>query len=262
MEAKRYEAFVNGLDKRGHSDDIQRKKRRAERLLLVTFDEKAGGFTPGQLTQTSQLSRLGQQVLRKPFASLAEPPVFVALPGQLTARARAAWSVLGCLADAAPGVLETTTDAEGRERREVKTKTEIRNVTHLHHALDACVLALAADRFPNRGDIWRALIERRPNPAQRAQLEPLDLGEFDAAVGIAGAKGLDHGVWVHALGQDAGQGARGDWGRVGEDHGLGQPQDGFVVWRGGRGRGVRHGAPGGWWRRRGVGGRVDPGHDG
>lgn len=184
MGAKRYEAFVNGLDKRGHSDDIQRKKRRAERLLLVTFDEKTGGFTPGQLTQTSQLSRLGQQVLRKPFAALAEPPVFVALPGQLTARARAAWSVLGCLADAAPGVLETTTDAEGREHREVKTKTEIRNVTHLHHALDACVLALAADRFPNRGDIWRALIERRPNSAQRAQLEPLDLGEFDASGGF------------------------------------------------------------------------------
>lgn len=184
MEAKHYEAFVEGLDKRGHPDDSRRKKRRAERLLLATFDEKAGGFTPGQLTQTSQLSRLGQQVLRKPFAAVAEPPVFVALPGQLTARARSAWSVLGCLADAAPGILDTTTDAEGREHREVKTKTEIRNVTHLHHALDACVLALAADRFPNRGEIWRALIERRPNPAQRAQLEPLDLGEFDASGGF------------------------------------------------------------------------------
>ena len=184
MEGKRYEAFVNGLDTRGHPDDARRKKRRAERLLLATYDEKSGGFTPGQLTQTSQLSRLGQQVLRKPFAALAEPPVFVALPGQLTARARAAWSVLGCLADAAPSILEATTDANGREHREVKTKTDIRNITHLHHALDACVLALAADRFPNRGDIWRALIERRPNPAQRTQLEPLDLGEFDASGGF------------------------------------------------------------------------------
>ncbi len=184
MEAKRYEAFVNGLDTRGHPDDARRKKRRAERLLLATYDEKSGGFTPGQLTQTSQLSRLGQQVLRKPFDAVAEPPAFVALPGQLTARARAAWSVLGCLADAAPGIIETTTDEAGREHREVKTKTEIRNVTHLHHALDACVLALAADRFPNRGDIWRSLIERRPSSAQRAQLEPLDLGEFDASGGF------------------------------------------------------------------------------
>lgn len=184
MEAGHYEAFLNGLDTKGHPDDARRKKRRIERLRLASYDEKSGGFTPGQLTQTSQLSRLGQQVLRKPFAALADPPIFVALPGQLTARARAAWSVLGCLADAAPGILETTNDATGREHREVKTKTEIRNITHLHHALDACVLGLAADRFPNRGDIWRALIERRPNPAQRAQLEPLNLGEFDASGGF------------------------------------------------------------------------------
>lgn len=184
MTAQRYEAFVNGLDTRGHPDDARRKKRRAERLLLGSYDEKSGGFTPGHLVQTSQLSRLGQQVLRKPFAQLPEPPVFVALPGQLTARARAAWSVLACLADAAPDVLDTTTDADGREHREVKTKTDIRNITHLHHALDACVIALAADRFRNDGSIWRALIERRPNPVQRAQLEPLDLGDFDASGGF------------------------------------------------------------------------------
>jgi CRISPR-associated endonuclease Csn1 len=184
MEAKRYEAFVESLDTRGHPDDARRKKRRKERLLLASYDEKSGGFTPGQLTQTSQLSRLGQQVLRKPFENLAAPPAFVALPGQLTARARAAWSVLGCLAEAAPGILEMTTDPDGRERREVKTKTEIRGITHLHHALDACVLGLAAERFPNRGDVWRALIERRPNPAQRAQLEALDLGDFDASGGF------------------------------------------------------------------------------
>lgn len=184
MEAKCYETFVKGLDTRGHPDDQKRKRRRMERLLLATYDEKSGGFTPGQLTQTSQLSRLGQQVLRKPFDALAEPPLFVALPGQLTARARAAWSVLGCLAEAAPGVLDVFQDGDGREHRAVKTKTDIRNITHLHHALDACVLALAADRFPRRGDIWRALIERRPSPAQRAELESLDLGDFDASGGF------------------------------------------------------------------------------
>ncbi len=184
MTLKRYEDFVAKLDKRGHPDDQNRKKRRIERLLLERFEEKSGGFTPGQLTQTSQLSRLGQQVLRKPFDKLAKPPVFVALPGQLTARTRAAWDVLACLADAAPDVMETTTDAEGREHRSVKHKTEIRGITHLHHALDACVLGLAADRFPNRGDIWRALIERRPSSAQRAQLEALDLGAFDSSGGF------------------------------------------------------------------------------
>lgn len=184
MELKRYEAFVHALDKRGHTDDQNRKKRRIERLRIEHFEEKSSGFTPSQLTQTSQLSRLGQQVIRKPFEKLAEPPVFIALPGQLTARTRSAWNVLACLADAAPSIMETTTDADGKEHRSVKNKTEIRGITHLHHALDACVLGLAADRFPNRGDIWRALIERRPSPDQRAQLESLDLGEFDSSGGF------------------------------------------------------------------------------
>lgn len=183
-QLKRYAADVETLDKRGHPDDIRRKKRRIEKLLLENYEEKAGGFTPGQLTQTSQLSRLGQQVLRKPFAHLEDGPAFVALPGQVTGRIRTAWDVLGCLADAAPGILETTTDADGRAHRTVKTKTEIRDITHLHHALDACVLGLAAASFPNNGEVWRALLERRPNPAQRTLLERLDLGEFDASGGF------------------------------------------------------------------------------
>ncbi|HVS52870.1 MAG TPA: HNH endonuclease domain-containing protein [Opitutaceae bacterium] len=183
-QLRRYEADVAALDKRGHLDDQRRKKRRIEKLLLARYEEKAGGFTPGQLTQTSQLARLGQQVLRAPFSHLTKTPAFVALPGAITARIRAAWDVLGCLADAAPGVLEKATDAEGRERLLVKTKTEIREITHLHHALDACVLGLATARIPNRGDVWRLLLERRLNPMQRAELESLDLGDFDANGGF------------------------------------------------------------------------------
>ncbi len=183
-QLKRYEADVKALDTRGHPDDQKRKKRRIEKLLLEKFDEKAGGFTPGQLTQTSHLSRLGQQVLRAPFAQLEDGPSFVALPGQVTGQVRAAWKVLACLDKAAPDVMEKTLDAEGREHLEPRTKTEIRDITHLHHALDACVLGLAASRFPNNGEVWRALLERRPNPAQRALLESLDLGDFDASGGF------------------------------------------------------------------------------
>lgn len=183
-QLRRYEADAAALDKRGHLDDQRRKKRRIEKLLLQRYEEKAGGFTPGMLTQTSQLARLGQQVLRAPFRDLAKQPAFVALPGPVTARVRAAWDVLGCLAEAAPGVLEKSTDADGREHLTVRTKTEIRDITHLHHALDACVLGLAADRIPNRGDVWRLLLERRLNAAQRADLESLGLGDFDANGGF------------------------------------------------------------------------------
>ena len=40
------------------------------------------------------------------------------------------------------------------ENGQVKTKTEIRDITHLHHALDACVLGLASHFIPNN---WTCL---------------------------------------------------------------------------------------------------------
>lgn len=179
-QLSRYRADVEALDKRGHPDDQRRKRNRIDKLLLENFDEKSAGFTPGQLTQTSQITRLGQQVLRAPFLELANPPMFTALPGQVTARARAAWDVIGCLATAAPGIC----NPDGS----TKTKTEIRGITHLHHALDACVIGLAASRFEgdgsNAGAVWAALLERRPNATQRKLLESLDLVDFDHSGGF------------------------------------------------------------------------------
>lgn len=184
MTPARFKEFVEKLDTRGHLDDHRRKKRRKEFLLLERYEEKTGGFTPGQLTQTSQLGRLGAQVVRAPFARLPEPPQIVALPGSVTGTVRKGWDLLGCLAAAAPAVLDKVKLPDGTEKTELKTKTEIRDVTHLHHALDACVLALAARLIPNRGDVWRLLAERRLNPQQQAVLAALGLFEFDAQRGF------------------------------------------------------------------------------
>ena len=41
----------------------------------------------------------------------------------------------------------------------VKTKKEIRGITHMHHALDACVLAMASHYIPNNGRIWTQLVD-------------------------------------------------------------------------------------------------------
>jgi len=179
MPMNRFKEFVGKLDTSGHHDDYRRKKRRKEYLLLEHYEEKSGGFTPGQLTQTSQLARLAAQVVRAPFAHLPQPPSIVALPGSVTGSVRRSWDVLGCLAAAAPDVLNT----DGS----VKTKTEVREITHLHHALDACVIALAAWLIPNRGDVWRLLAERRLGPEQQKHLIqnlPTKLVDFDAQGGF------------------------------------------------------------------------------
>jgi len=178
MPLARFKEHVEKLDTKGHLDDYRRKKRRKEFFLLASYEEKARTFTPGQLTQTSQLSRLGAQVVRAALPHLQSHDL-VALPGSVTGAVRKAWNVLGCLSAAAPGVLETVKLPDGSEKTEVRTKTEIRDITHLHHALDACVLALAAHFIPNRGDVWRLLAKRRLNPTQQAELAALGLFDFD-----------------------------------------------------------------------------------
>ncbi|HMO64746.1 MAG TPA: HNH endonuclease domain-containing protein, partial [Verrucomicrobiota bacterium] len=168
-----YQKLVDGLDRRkGHPDDIARKKRRIRRLLTEQYEEKE--FTPRDLTVTSHLVRLGAQVLQRAFPP-EKRPATTSLPGSVTGEVRKAWRLLGCLAAANPQVL----DAAGN----VKTKQDIRGITHLHHALDACVLGLAVQFFPRHGTLWSAMIKRRPSAAEAALLRATGLYDGPDASG-------------------------------------------------------------------------------
>lgn len=145
---------------RGHDDDKRRKKNRQRLLLLRDYVEKE--FVPGDLTQTSQLVRLGAQALQRHYLALESPPVVTSLPGSVTGAVRKSWDLLGCLSLANPLVMNPDDlDANGQPR--VRTKTEIRDITHLHHALDACTLAFATVFLPRDGGAWELLVRRRLN---------------------------------------------------------------------------------------------------
>ncbi|MEY4245666.1 MAG: hypothetical protein RLZZ245_3251 [Verrucomicrobiota bacterium] len=145
-----FQKHVDGLDTRkGHPDDRARKKRRIRRLLTENYEEKE--FTPRDLTVTSHLVRLGAQVLQRAFPQDSRPPV-VSLPGSVTGEVRKAWRLIGCLGAANPAIFE----ADGKTP---KRKEEIRGITHLHHALDACVLGLASLFFPRNGAVWGAMVK-------------------------------------------------------------------------------------------------------
>jgi len=170
MSLSRYKQFVESLETyKGHDDDKRRKKKRKELLLLPKYEEKE--FMPRDLTQTSQLVRMGAQVLRKNLPHLTSGNV-TSLPGSVTGTVRKSWRVLGFLAAANPQVLD--------EHSEVKSKTEIRDITHLHHALDACVLGLASHFIPNNGHIWELIIKRNLNDFEKQQLETLGVFGFTA----------------------------------------------------------------------------------
>ena len=149
---------AQALETKGYPDDERRKKNRKRMLLLRDYVEKE--FTPGDLTQTSQLVRLGAQALQKHYLCAGKQPVITSLPGSVTGAVRKSWNLVGCLAAANPLVLNPE-DLDEDRRPKVRTKTEIRGITHLHHALDACVLAFASHFLPRDGGAWELLIKRR-----------------------------------------------------------------------------------------------------
>jgi hypothetical protein len=150
---KQYKEFVEGLEAwRGHEDDKRRKRRRRQLLLLPKWEDKNAGFLPRDLTVTSQLTRLAALALHRQLPHL-KPHEITSIPGSVTGTVRNAWKLLGTLQAANPGVIDPQTG-------ELKNKTEIREVTHLHHALDAVVLGLTHHYFPKNGRLWEAMVRR------------------------------------------------------------------------------------------------------
>lgn len=156
-----YEKFVDSLKpktdprkgQRNFIDDDLRKYRRKMLLGVRNFDKRkkseggGGAFTGRDLTQTSYLNKLAvlqaRDILDRPYGDTVW-----SLAGSVTAAVRKAWKLEGCLVQACP-------ETEG------KTKTDIREITHLHHALDAVTLGLASCFFPKNGRLWELMSRRQ-----------------------------------------------------------------------------------------------------
>ena len=173
LQLRNFKSLIENLKVRGkgeHDQDAERRLRRKRLLELEAYEAKE--FLPRDLTQTSQLVRLGAQVLRRAFQGCARQPVITSLPGSVTGEVRKAWRVLGCLSLAAPQVLD--------ENGEVRKKDDIRDITHLHHALDACVLGFASHFIPNNGRVWELIVKRNLKEDERKELFALDVFGFDS----------------------------------------------------------------------------------
>ncbi len=156
----------------GHDDDQRRKENRKRLLKLRDYVEKE--FTPGDLTKTSQLVRLGAEALARHYLGEKEAPVITSLPGSVTGAVRKSWQLAGCLSLANPNVMNPE-DLAPDGSPKVHRKTELRGITHLHHALDACVLGFTSLLLPRDGGTWKkevifALQKRRCNATEQGIL--------------------------------------------------------------------------------------------
>ena len=185
---KQYEAFVNKLagEKKpsrftpgaGSMDDKLRQWSRKQKMMLKDYEEKE--FTPRDLTVTSHLVRLSARQIEKRFKHLRDTGRIVSIPGSVTGSVRKSWDCLGCLAPACPEVMamlptqddkrQLILDSDGKPSLslQVRPKGEIRDITHLHHALDACVMGYASILLPNNGKLWEQIVTKKVRPHERA----------------------------------------------------------------------------------------------
>lgn len=178
LTPKQFRELVNKLKKRNgpSKEDELRCTKRKIALLTRDYeprgkakekasdnDESVDGFTEGSLTQTSHLNKLAARQTKSWFAKKlgddAQLPRVIQLSGSVTAATRSSWNVFGTLEAVHPEV-------RGRN------KTEIREITHLHHALDAIVIGISVEYFPRDGRLWSLLSKRAiQNPAEQEHMK-------------------------------------------------------------------------------------------
>ncbi len=166
----RYMDFISHLKVFGHPDDRKRQKRRKQNLLQLKSDES--GMTEGMLTRTAYITTLAMKAIRGYFAGCGRMPEIVSIPGRVTAMLRNQWNILGILAE----VDERVKAEDGR----LRLKQEIRGITHMHHAVDAITLGLAATFIPHDGTFWAMLCKRRVTNEEKEILGDLGIFRFSA----------------------------------------------------------------------------------
>lgn len=191
LKEEDYKKFVKNLIPTSHPpkdkkepDDVVTRRIRKRFLLVENLPSKnEKEFTPGQLTQSSQLMRMATQVVKHHLKNTK----IAMIPGRITSEMRKYWKTMGTLIPVVPEVKatdsneespdsstkETAHDAQNSAEGRTKDKAFIRNVTHLHHAVDACTLGLLPLLIPSgtNGAVWQALLQRKISNAQIPELK-------------------------------------------------------------------------------------------
>jgi len=180
-----FRAFVDKLKTKGHPDDSRRRKRRKELLLVEKYEEKE--FTPADLAKTRHITKLAAQQLAaafREFPELERPPV-ISITGSVTAAFRdKTWRLLPLIGTANAEVtrLHEEKQKANAEGRDFNLKKAVRDVTHLHHALDAVAIGIItallvppgyAGRAGLNGELARLIHKGKLTAEERKRFEEL-----------------------------------------------------------------------------------------
>ena len=181
VSLKQYEDFVGNLKVSKYSsksfgderktNDEKRVAKRKKLLLTSQYDKRNSEFLPSDLTQTSHINKLAFRAVRQLYAEGDYTPKFVHTPGSVTSAVRKNWNLMPCIGDICPEIFKSTSNGG----KYLKTKDEIRDITHLHHAIDAITIGISAVIFPKTKSFNEAVVKRHPNSKDIEELKKTGL---------------------------------------------------------------------------------------
>lgn len=159
---KDYEKWVENhknrkLGKDFSKQDQDRCKKRAGLMLIEHYDERNADFLERSLTQTSYLNKMAIRLVKQELNIEAKH-----LAGTITAFVRTKLNISDCLVQAVPRM-------QAFAQKNKLTKTEMRDLSHLHHAMDAITQGLTSFLF--KVEDWGTLVKRNLNQREAAYLK-------------------------------------------------------------------------------------------
>lgn len=162
--------YIEAIDKLHCASSVPKEKRtfkqRIDKLKMLTVDE-AEGMTQGMLTQTSAIAKLAHRALLGWFKARGCKPIRPTLiPGRVTKEVRNGYNLLGMLAQF-DARLTQSYEENGVQKTKVVPKGDMRNLTHMHHAVDAIAILLAGTLITPQNRVWDLIAKRRQTEAEK-----------------------------------------------------------------------------------------------
>ena len=171
LQIRTEEQYLAAIDKLRCASSIPKEKKlfkqRIDKLKMLSVDE-AEGMTQGMLTQTSAIAKLAHRALLGWFKARGCKPIRPTLiPGRVTKEVRNGYNLLGTLAQFDARLTKTFVDLDGVQKTKVVPKGDMRNLTHMHHAVDAIAILLAGTLITPQNRVWDLIAKRRQTEAEK-----------------------------------------------------------------------------------------------
>ena len=165
LQIRTEEQYLAAIDKLRCASSVPKEKKlfkqRIDKLKMLSVDE-VEGMTQGMLTQTSAIAKLAHRAILGWFKTHGCKPIRpILLPGRITKEVRTEYNLLGMLAQFDARLTKTFVDLDGVQKTKVVPKGDMRNLTHMHHAVDAIAILLAGTLISPQNRVWDLIAKRR-----------------------------------------------------------------------------------------------------